>query len=215
MSGQPSVSGGQDFFQLLLDVADRVVAEVTGQAAAKTRQPRPQRHLEALLVGGDEVQWIAARAFDHRGVLHHFGQCVRPEAAGAQQRARRQADEAVAAEAFAADHRLQQEAVLACVPGVGQLEVQGQRCFEVGERFHHQWNAVEALQRKALEFEFGDHGLSLHKLRGRRCRGSFTQGALQRGKARGTGCPCRYERTNRDGRQGQAPRSLKPVMWVR
>ena len=97
-----------------------------------------------------------------------------------------------------------------------QLQVQGQWGFKVGKRFHHQRNAVEALQGKAFEFEFGDQRVSLHKLHGRRCRGSFTH-LPRRDEAQDTGWAVLFsqERTKRDGRQGQAPRSLKPVMWVR
>ncbi len=76
---------------------------------------------------------------------------------GAQQRARRQADEGIAAEAFAADHAFQQKAVLAAAAGVSQLQVQRQRGFQVGEGFRDQRNAVVALGAQALEFEFGDH----------------------------------------------------------
>ena len=100
-------------FQVLrepgLDVAHRVVAEVAGQAAAEARQPGPQRHLEALLVAGDEVERVAVVGLDDLAVGDHLG----AKAVRAQQRARRQADEGVAPEALAADHRLEQEAVLA------------------------------------------------------------------------------------------------------
>jgi hypothetical protein len=56
-----------------LDVAHGVVAEVAGQSAAEARQPRPQRHLEALLVGVDEVQRVAFVRFDHLFVGDDFG----------------------------------------------------------------------------------------------------------------------------------------------
>ena len=151
--------GRAALLQLLLDVAHRVVAEVAGQAAAEARQAGPQRHLEALLVGRDEVQRVAARCLDHLAVGDDLGQRLGAEAAGAQQGARRQADEAVAAEALAAHHRFQQEAVAAAVLGVGQLEIEGQRGFEVGEGLDHQRDAVVALRAEALEFEFGDHGV--------------------------------------------------------
>ena len=59
--------------QLRLDVAHGVVAEVAGQAAAEARQAGPQRHLEALLVGGDEVQRIAVVRLDHLAVGHDLG----------------------------------------------------------------------------------------------------------------------------------------------
>ncbi len=93
MSGVPSVSGVRlRLRELRLDVAHRVVAEVAGQAAAKARQPGPQRDLEALLVGGDEVERIAV-VRSRRPRRRSRPRC-RTEAARAQQRARRQADEA-------------------------------------------------------------------------------------------------------------------------
>jgi hypothetical protein len=150
--------GRAALFQLLLDVAHHVVAEVAGQAAAEPRQARTQGHLEAALVGRDEVQRVALGALDHLAVGDHLGHRVGAEAGGAQQRAGGQADEAVAAEALAAHHRFQQEAVAAVALGVGQLQVQRQGGFEVGERLRYQWDAVVALQGQTLEFEFGDHG---------------------------------------------------------
>ena len=119
--------------QLFLDVAHRVVAKVTSQAAAKARQTRPQRHLEALLVSADDVQRVAADTLHHRAVGQHLGHGLGAEAAGTQQGACRQADEAVAAKALAAHHRFQQKAVLATIARMGQLEVQRERGFEVGK----------------------------------------------------------------------------------
>ncbi len=138
-----------------LDVADRVVAEVAGEAAAKARQPGPERDPEALLVGGDEVDRVAFVGLDDAPVGDDLG----AKAGRAQQRARRQADERVAAEALAADHRLEQEAVapgdIDVAVGTRELEVERQWRLEVGERLGDQRDAVESLQRQALEFEFG------------------------------------------------------------
>ena len=143
--------------QLLLDMAHRVITEITGQTAAKTRQTGTQGYLEALLVGGDKVQRIAAGALHHHAVAHHLGFGVGAETTGAQQRARRQADKAVAAKALTADHGLQQKAVLAAILGEGQLQVQRQRGFQIGKGFRHQGDAVKALCAQAFEFEFGNH----------------------------------------------------------
>ncbi len=137
--------------QLALDVAHRVVAEVAGQAAAEARQAGTQRHLEARLILLDEVERIALVRFDYFAVLDDLGEI----AGGAQQRVGRQADEGIAAEALAAHHRLQQEGVLAGVLRLGQLEVERERGFEVGEGFRDQWNAVIALVGQRFEFEFG------------------------------------------------------------
>jgi hypothetical protein len=98
----------------------------------------------------DEVQRVALVRLDHLPVGDDLGL----EAAGAQQRARGQADEAVPAEALAAHHRFEQEAVLAAAR---QLEVQRQRRFEVGKGLGDERDAVVALRSQALEFEFGDH----------------------------------------------------------
>jgi len=129
-----------------------------GLAAEDARPAGPQRHLEALLVGLDEVQRIAAGTLDHFAVGHDLGDRLGTETARAQQGAGGQADEAVAAEALAADDRLEQEAQAPAALGVGQLQIQRQRGFEVRECLGDERNAVIALQRKALEFEFGDQG---------------------------------------------------------
>jgi hypothetical protein len=89
-------------------------------------------------------------------------------AAGAQQRLGRQADEGVAAEALAADHRFQQEGVLAGVLALGQLQVERERGFEIGECFRDQGNTVVALRGQRFEFEFGHAFLRA----GRKGRGS-------------------------------------------
>jgi len=94
-------------FELLLDVAHRVVTKVAGQATAKTRQARTQRDFETFLIVRDEIQRIGARGFHHRAVGHHLGAHLSAKAHGAHQRAGRQADEAVAPKTLATDHRFQ------------------------------------------------------------------------------------------------------------
>ena len=117
--------------ELLLDVAHRVVAEVAGEAAAEARQPGPQRDLEALLECCDEFERIAFVRLDDLAVASR-PRCDTP--LRAQQRARRQADERIAAEALAADHRFEQEAELRAVAlALRELEVERERRFEVGE----------------------------------------------------------------------------------
>ena len=66
--------------KLLLDVAHRVIAEVTREAARETRQPRALRHLEAPLELLNEFERIALVRFDHLAVAHHLRHAV----AGAQ-----------------------------------------------------------------------------------------------------------------------------------
>jgi hypothetical protein len=137
--------------QLALDVAHRVVAEIAGQAAAKPRQAGTERDLEPGLEGFDEVERVAVVRLDHAAVFDDLG----ARAEGAQQGIGRQADKGVAAETLAADHRFEQEGVLAGVLGLGQFQVQRERGFEVGKRFRNERNAVVALVGEGLEFEFG------------------------------------------------------------
>ncbi|MPM36900.1 hypothetical protein SDC9_83504 [bioreactor metagenome] len=148
---------GAAVFELFLDVAHRVVAEVTGQATAKARQSGAQRDLETLLVISDEVERIALGRLHHLAVGDHLGLCRRAKAAGAQQRARRQADEAVATKALAADHRFQQKAVGAVATRVGEFEVEGQRSFKVRKGFGNQRNTVVAFRSQTFEFKFCNH----------------------------------------------------------
>ncbi|CFN75143.1 Uncharacterised protein [Bordetella pertussis] len=141
--------------QALFDVAHGVVAEVPGQAAAKARHAGAQRHLEAGLVRLDERQRVAFVGFGDVAVLQHFG----GRAAGADDGARRQADERVAAKALAAHHRLHQAAHAAALrAAVGQLEVDRQRRVEVGVGFRDQGNAVVALGGQRFEFKFSHVG---------------------------------------------------------
>ena len=144
-------------------MAHGVVAEVAGQPAAKTRQARAQRHLETLLVSLNEVQRVQARGLDHLAVGHHFGDSIGAKAAGPQQCARWQTNEAVASKALTAHHRFEQKAVLAAVFGKGQFEVERERGFEVGKGLDHQGNAVVALLRQAFEFKFGDQNMSFRR----------------------------------------------------
>ena len=192
--------GRAGLFELLLDVAHRVVAEVAGQSAAKARQAGAQRHLEALLVVGDEVQrrlagagFGMAHGLDDHAVAHDFGHGLRAEATRPHQRARGQADEAVAAKTLATHHRFEQEAVPAAVFRMRQLEVQRQRGFEVSERLDHQGNAVIALTGQAFEFEFGDHVEPPRSAPRAGCICFIHRRSRGRGRAPGAGGPRRSE----------------------
>jgi len=92
---------------------------------------------------------------------HDFGQCLRPKTRAAQQGAGGQANEAVTPKTLATHHGFQQKAVAPAVTRMRQLEVQGQRGFQVGKGFRNQGDAVEALGGQTFEFKFGDH-MSLH-----------------------------------------------------
>ena len=147
--------------QFFLDMAHRVVAEIARQPPAEAGHARQQRHFKARLVLLDKVQGIAPRHFLHHAARDHFGHRLLAKTAGAQQGVRRQADEAVAAKTFAAHHGFEQKAVLAAIFGMRQLEVEGKRGFQIGKGFQHQRNAVVALRRQAVEFDFGHHERSL------------------------------------------------------
>ena len=159
--GRADCIGRACCLQPFLDMAYRVVAEVTRQPAAKTRQARHQRHLESLLVRHDEVQRIAVRGFLHHAIGHHFGSGLAAKTAGTQQGVRGQPDEAVAPEALAPHYRLEQKAVPAAIFGMRELEVEGKRRFQIGKGLQHQRNAVVALRGQMVEFDFGHHESSL------------------------------------------------------
>ena len=166
--GQAEIVARRGVRELLLDVAHRVVAEIAGEAAAEARQAGALRNLEARLERGDEIKRIAVVRLDDLAVAHDFGDT----GARAYERACRQADERIAAEAFAADHRFEQERIGAAAFRLRQFQVEGQRRFEVGQGFRDQRDAVVAFVRERLEFEFshvpvlfgttaecaGDHG---------------------------------------------------------
>jgi len=80
--------------------------------------------------------------FHHHAVGHHLGARRIAKATGAKERARGQADEAVAAKTLAPHHRLQQKTE---GRAVGQFEVERERRFQVGKGLRHNRYAVEAL----------------------------------------------------------------------
>ncbi|OIQ76720.1 hypothetical protein GALL_415990 [mine drainage metagenome] len=137
--------------QSRLDVARRVVAEISRKPAAKTRQPSRHRHLEALVIRVDEGQWVVAGAFDDCVVLQHLGHA----ALDPQEGARRQADERVAAETLAADDGLEQKAVAPRRAVRHQLQVERQRGFQVGQRLGGEGDAVVALPGQVFKLMFG------------------------------------------------------------
>ena len=146
--------------ELLLDVAHGVIAEVAGQTTAKARHTGRDRDLEALLIGSNKVQRVATDGLDHGSIRHDFGFGFSAKARGSYKAAGGQADKAVAAKALTTDDGFQQEAVLAIAIGMGELEVERERGFEVGKGLGQQGDAVIALGRKRFEFQFRDHGRS-------------------------------------------------------
>ena len=137
-----------------LDPARRVVAEVAHESAAQPRQARQFRRLESREKTAHEFQRIDALGFFHDRVAVRDGD-VAPH--GAHRRARRQADERIAAEALAADHRFEQVGI----GPVGQLEIDRQRGVEVGAGLEDDGDAVVAQRGKPLEFCFSH--LLLHE----------------------------------------------------
>ncbi len=134
--------------QAPLDVAHAVVAEVADQPAVEARQAGQGRHVVARLELLDEGQRIGALvALGFHAVDAH----PRLVAVDAQHRARRQADDRVAAPFLAALHRFEQVGV----GRVGQLQVDRQRGVEVGEGFAGERDAVVAGSGQTQEFFTG------------------------------------------------------------
>jgi enhancing lycopene biosynthesis protein 2 len=71
--GHADFIGFVELRQLVLHVTHGVVAEITGQAAAETREVFGDKYLVTRLVFGDEVERIAVSRFDHVVVADDFG----------------------------------------------------------------------------------------------------------------------------------------------
>jgi hypothetical protein len=112
--------------------------------------------LKALLVLAMKSSGIALERLDDLAVGLDFDL----RAARAQQCLRRQADERIAAEALAADDRLEQ----VCVRLVRQLQVQRQRRVEVGECLDRQRNPVIAVLCECAEFDFCHDDVPVRRL---------------------------------------------------
>ncbi len=147
--GEPGRAGRRAAGEPWFDVAHRVVAEAAGEPAAEAGQSRPRRGAVARHERAHELERIALVVLDDDAAVLDLD--LRPPRPDAE--LRRQADERVAAEALAADDRLEQERV--AFPR--ELQVQRQRRVEVGERLEHQRDAVVALRGDRAEFAFGDH----------------------------------------------------------
>ena len=86
-----------------LDMADRVIAEITGETAAEARQAGQRRRAKALHVGAQEGERIAVETLDDSTAVFD----VDVAAVNANANLCGQADERIAAEPLAADDRLQ------------------------------------------------------------------------------------------------------------
>ena len=139
-------------------MANRIVAKITRQPSAKTRQTGAQGDFETFLIVGNKVQRITPQRLDDHTILHHLGFRVWSKAAGTHQSSGGQANEAVATKALTPHDGFQQKGILAAVPGKRQLQVQRQRGFQICKGFNHQRDAVKALRSQADEFKFCDHG---------------------------------------------------------
>ena len=109
-----------------LDVTDGVVAEIAGETAAEPRQARTERRAIAAQELADERERVALVPLDDAAAVLDFDL----PAARSNPDLGRQTDKRIAAEALAADDRLQQvgEAL------VGELEIERERGVEVRER---------------------------------------------------------------------------------
>jgi hypothetical protein len=117
-------------------VAHRVIRKA-GEPAAEARQTGARRGAVTAQELADERERIAIVPLDDDAVVVDLDR----GAARADADLRRQPDERVATEPLAADDRFQQER-----PGlVGELDVEGKRGVEVGERLEDERDAVIAL----------------------------------------------------------------------
>src|SRR5690606_35903240 len=139
-----------------LDVAHRVVAEVTGEAAGKAWHARAQRYLEAPLIVFNEGERVTLVGFDDLTLVHHFGS----RAPRTDHGFGGQADEGVTAGSFAAHDGFQKAAVAPAVrPAVRELQVNRQGGVEGGIRLGDEGYAVVALCGEGVEFNFCHGGL--------------------------------------------------------
>ena len=163
--------------QFIFDIANRVIAKITGQTAAKTREACGHMHLETRLVICKKIQRIALPAFDHVAIAQH----IHIETMDAQHITRGQADEGIASEAFTTDHGLKQKTVWL----IRQLEVDRQRRIKIGESFQRDRNAVVTSGGQALELcGFGFRG-DLHDELRRSISGKHGNQPLGRRRQRG------------------------------
>ena len=133
-----------------LDIAHRVVTEVTHQAAVKTRQRVQLGHIELAVNALDRRQGIIgllavnlfALLLDQQRVTRY------PDNRGT-----RQSDNGIAAPLLTALHRFQQITVRA----LRHLEVGTHRGFEIRQHLSVQRDPVVALAGEAIVFGLGNH----------------------------------------------------------
>src|SRR5450631_2192017 len=133
--------------KLRLDMTNGVVTEISGEAPAEARQSGTGRGPVPTQEFPDERKGIALMALDDASPILHFDL----PAARADPKLRGQPDERIAAEAFPADHRLEQvgEAL------VSELEVEREGGIEVRKRLEHERYAVIPKRCESAEFGFG------------------------------------------------------------
>ena len=131
--------------QARLDVAHRVVAEVTDQAAGEARHAGVIGDAEASLERREPRQRIGAARLLDQGAATLDGDAL---AAHSDQAAAGQADDGVTTPLLAALNGLEEVGVRT----LGQLEVGAQGRVEVGEDLAHQRDAVIALVRQGAKF---------------------------------------------------------------
>ncbi|EKY03959.1 hypothetical protein HMPREF9120_02525 [Neisseria sp. oral taxon 020 str. F0370] len=147
----------------VFEVIDGFVAEIADEAAGEARQAGDFGRVETLVEGFDKFQRVAPVLFDNDAVFIQADFA----AGGFDVGVRAEADEGVAAEAFAADDGFEQVGVGA----VGEFEVDGQRGIQVGQQLLHEGDAVVAGGGLGEVLLFANHGFRRPlgvALRGRR-----------------------------------------------
>lgn len=111
---------------------------------------------------GNEIEWIAQRTLDHAAVGHHFGASRHAKAAGAQQRARWQADETVAAKALTAYHRFEQKLLAPPYSAWASLRYSDKGVSRSANAWSINGMRLYPLRHEAVEFKFGHHRKTFH-----------------------------------------------------
>ena len=136
--------------EFFFDIAHGVVAKVTDQPAAKTRQLRcifDGRDFETREIFFDVIQRVGNRALFCNCAACKFRALI---AADFDARFRSESNKRIPSETLAADHGFEQVGIRL----VGELEVDRQRRVEIGKRLQHEGDAVVTRLREPRKFGF-------------------------------------------------------------
>ena len=131
-----------------LNVTDGVVTENTDQATTEARQMRLLRHLETGLIGGNVVQRVRDSACINNLTILDARDFVTTHT---QSGVCWQSDKGITAEALTPLHRFEEKGVR----GIAQLEIERERCFQIGQGFQRDRYAVIARISQAQESRLG------------------------------------------------------------